>query len=294
MSYIETLLSSYEISGSVVCMGLDPRLDSLPSGGGVKERIISFFTPLFETMREKNILPGAFKANIGFYTCLDKPRKGEFAGSLALSRLLDLLSELFPGIPVILDYKRGDISRSSANYALEGFSCWGADAVTVSPFMGTDSVLPFLKEAHNGNNGVYILNRTSNPGAGDFQSLRVEGGMFLFEEVAGKILNWSRDYPGTGAVIGATSLNELATLLDFYMSNPAPLLIPGVGSQGGSMEKSAGLIKRCGYPPHLVRINSSSGLTAPWGDGEPPENWLAMCTGALSALNAAARGAGLK
>lgn len=117
------------------------------------------------------LVPAAFKPNLGYYQCLDHPRDEDFSGSSALADVLDMLESFFPGIPVILDSKRGDIARSSMNYAKEAFEAWQSDAVTVAPYMGSDSVEPFISFPEKG--GAYLLNRTSNPGGRDLQNLLV-------------------------------------------------------------------------------------------------------------------------
>ena len=147
MNYIDILRSSAKETGNTVCMGLDPVLSALPDEEkGNKERITSFFSQLFRRMRLEGSVPAAFKPNIGYYSSLDNPRAGDFSGSEALADVLDMIESFFPGIPVILDSKRADIARSSANYAKEAFECWKADAVTISPYMGIDSVVPFCYE----------------------------------------------------------------------------------------------------------------------------------------------------
>ncbi len=185
MTYCDILRKSARMSGSCACIGLDPRMATLPpslvpTGAGtgaattVRASLVEFFSSLLTAVAQKELVPAAFKPNLGYWHCLDNPRQGEFAGSLALVDVLALVEQLFPGIPIILDSKRGDIASSSANYAEEAFTVWQAHAVTVSPYMGTDSVMPFVEEG-TGEKGVYVLNRTSNPGAADLQGLVVEG-----------------------------------------------------------------------------------------------------------------------
>ena len=167
MSYADKLRESAARAGNIVCMGLDPVADVLPqSDAPMRERLNGYFSEIFHRMRLEGLSPAAFKPNIGYYAMLDRPREEDFSGSLALADILEMLETFFPGIPVILDSKRGDIARSSGNYAAEAFECWGADAVTVSPYMGNDSVFPFAYQ----DKGVYILNRTSNPGAKELQN----------------------------------------------------------------------------------------------------------------------------
>jgi len=289
MSYIDKLRKSTRDSGSIICMGLDPVCECLPDiKGTTEEKITSFFKELFSEMIKRNILPGAFKPNLGFFATLYRPRENAFNGSLALAKILSLLDELFPHIPIILDYKRGDIARSSDNYAKEGFVTWGCDSVTVSPWMGSDSIQPFLKEAALHNGGVYLLNRTSNPGGKEFQSaILKENGQPLFKTVAERIVSWAVEYPGTGAVVGATSLGELENITAYYSGKDIPLLIPGVGSQGGSASDVIGILKKTDYTVPLVRINVSSGITHPWAKSgnSVPENWKQLWVDNLARFN---------
>ncbi len=265
MSYTEKLRKRAVDGESLLCMGIDPVLDYIPSNGnGTKERITSFFGTIFDRMVTEGITPGAFKPNLGFFSCLDRPREGIFEGSAALSAILDMLDTMFTGVPVILDYKRGDIARSSANYALEGFGVWGTDAVTVSPYMGSDSVEPFLKEAFAAGGGVYVLDRTSNPGGREFQNMKTDGGEPLYIAVAKKILSWAVRYPGTGAVTGATSPEELGKIAEVFINQTVPLLIPGVGSQGGSVSEVLKVLKQREYDVPVVRINISRAVSYPW------------------------------
>jgi len=286
MSYINFLRETADRAGNVVCMGLDPVLDHLPArlGYRIDEIIPNFFEKLFDEMSNRYLKPAAFKPNQGYYIKHDVPLQGDFSGSLALSKTIKLCREYFPHTPVIMDYKRGDISTSSANYAREGFERWVADAVTISPYMGSDSVIPFLEYTSKGQ-GTYVLNRTSNAGGKDFQNLKLDDGRTLFEAVGDKLIEWSKKYPGIGAVVGATSMKELRTLAEKYAEHEVALLIPGVGSQGGSAKEVMNALKKAKYDVKLARINSSSGLTHPWRkDGHIPENWATVCADKLEEL----------
>jgi len=289
MSYISKLIKSTEKTGSIICMGIDPVCEHLPDmEGTVEARIAFFFKALFSEMIKRKVIPGAFKPNLGFFATLDRPRENTFDGSRVLSKILVMLDEMFPDIPVILDYKRGDIARSSENYAKEGFVTWGCDSVTVSPWMGSDSVRPFFKEAALHNGGVYLLNRTSNPGGKEFQNVALgENGQPLFKRVAEKIVQWAGEYSGTGAVVGATSLDELEEITAYFSGREIPLLIPGVGSQGGSVSDVMVILKKTDYTVPLVRINVSSGITHPWAKSgnRIPENWKQLCVDNLEKLN---------
>ncbi len=295
MPFPEILAESARRTGNCACMGLDPSLAHLPAvDGGVS----GFFLSLFEEMKKQEAVPAAFKPNLGFFHRLDRPMEGEFGGSLALAEIMKAIRSLFPSIPVILDAKRGDIAASSANYAAELFDGWRADALTVHPYMGDDSVEPFCRKARDYGGGVYILCRTSNPGAARFQNLELcgsgrggEKGRPLYREVSTAIAHWAKKYPGTGAVVGATSPEELDQIVAIYGQSPLPLLIPGVGSQGGSAADVKTILQAHGYPPELVRINSSSGITHPWKKRaeKAPRDWMNECLEALGHLLDATR-----
>ena len=276
MTYNQLLAESAAKTKNIVCMGLDPQLDAF-NAGATTEDIVKFFEELFNQMVAEGLSPAAFKPNIGYWQALDKPRKGDFSGSLALSEVLDMVEELFPGIPVILDSKRGDIARSSLNYAIEAFDCWNTAAVTVSPYMGTDSITPFNAEGK----GVYILNRTSNPGGAIVQNRvvidQVDEHVTYPLYIGMSHFIFSLDMQNLGAVVGATNLNELRDIATYYQDKAIALLIPGVGSQGGSAEEVISVLKDVDYDLSLVRINSSSALTHPWKKGPMPENHLELC-----------------
>lgn len=290
MNYKARLRESAAKTGNCACMGLDPQWDVLPHRSGhIAEDLRRFFQELFEAMVRYQLSPAAFKPNIGYYAALDDPRRGAFEGSLALASILSMLEKLFPGIPVILDSKRGDIARSSENYAHEAFDLWGCDAVTASPYMGTDSVSPFDEE-QQGERGIYLLNRTSNPGAKDLQGLLVADPQGdpdhipLYLAVAHRIAQWAKRMDGIGAVVGATNLDELGQIATFHGAHAIPLLIPGVGSQGASAKMTMHRLREVGYPVELARINSSSALTHPWKQAPAPAAWLDRCIANIDKL----------
>ncbi len=271
-------------------MGLDVQYEVINShSSDIRADVVSFFETLLNEMVRRNLSPAAFKPNIGYYSVLDAPRSGEFAGSRALAGILDMLEDLFPGIPVILDSKRGDIARSSLNYASEAFDVWGSDAVTVSPYMGSDSVFPFLDPPYE-TNGVYLLDRTSNPGSRDFQLLNTldstDGEVLepLYMSVIRTIASWSGKADGLGAVVGATHIEELKQIASVAAEHGIPLLIPGVGSQGASARETIEALRGESYPVTLCRINSSSALTHPWKKGPAPADWLSKCIANIESL----------
>ncbi len=290
ISYKELLKKSAQERGNCACLGLDPVQNALPyNSGHIGEDLKRFFSELFAQMVQRDLIPAAFKPNIGYYTLFDKPREGFFAGSQALGELFNLLEEHFPGIPVILDSKRGDIALSSANYCSEAFDLYRSAAVTVSPYMGSDSVAPFGERSVEGK-GFYLLNRTSNPGAKDLQGLVVvdqvdEKELYpLYMAVAHRIGHYNHEWGNVGAVVGATNLRELEELAAYYAYREIPLLIPGVQSQGGSAAETLNILQKVDYPLFLARINSSSGITHPWKGGSVPSDWVAVSMTKLANL----------
>lgn len=291
MNYADKLEKAAKKYNSVVCMGLDPVIDAFPKdlqGYGI-DAAVDYFREIFYVMEEKGVYPGAFKPNQGFFVKHDRPIDNTFEGSRTLAELLRMIHLKFPDVPVILDFKRGDIATASQNYAVEGYDCWQADALTVSPLMGTDSVAPFIKYTGKGK-GVYILNRNSNPGAKDFQNLTVgegHGGMPLFSFISEKIMEWAEGKSGVGAVVGAVSPSELREIAGFFAGKKIPLLIPGVGAQGGSAEEVTSILKSVNYRLPLVRISSSSGITHPWYKRQQPapDKWAETVVDNLAKLN---------
>ncbi len=323
MNYINMLKESANSTGSIVCMGLDPVMEALPNSLHRRFHLgtIEFYDKIFRRMKEEGVSPGAFKPNQGFFEMHNNPQTEWYEGSKTLEETIFLIRESFPNVPIILDYKKGDIAKSSENYAKVGVN-WKPDALTVAPYMGTDSVMPFVKTGL----GIYVLDRTSNPGGADFQNLRTikdrvkfsEGltrlvqdniasgdaksgsllyenisgyidqeAPFLYEAVADKILEWSKEYKGVGAVFGATAPDELIHIAPFFAKNEMMLLIPGVGGQGGSLDQVLHTLRLEKYPMYLARINSSSEITHPWIKAKqaPPKEWDVAITNNVRELN---------
>ncbi len=283
--FLTTLRQSAQFTGSIISMGLDPIIEALPdefSKFGISGSI-GFFKALISEMKSRAIMPSMWKPNEGFYTMNDRHNASNlFTGTQALNDLcLWLPSDMkYSGIPINIDAKSGDIGKSSANYAKQYLNSYqiGNFATTISPFMGNDSVSPFTDFCNYkpGSGGVYILNKTSNPGSNDFQMMRMQDGRFMYQHVSDKIVEWSKKKPGVGAVVGGTSLDELRTILKFYAGKDISVLVPGVGSQGGSAKDVANIAREVAFELELLRINSSSGLTHPWwkklGDAIPTTN----------------------
>lgn len=240
VTFVEKLLAASERNNSLLCVGLDPDPAQMP----IKD-LAAFNKAIIEATAD---LVCAFKPNLGFYEALD------FPGLEALRKTLEVIPD---GIPVIGDAKRGDISPTANAYAKAMFEMWGFDAVTASPYLGRDSLEPFLSYADR---GVFVLCRTSNPGARDLQDLLVTSPyervtIPLYEAVAMKAAAWNV-HNNVGLVVGATYPDELKRVRE--LCPRMPILIPGVGAQGGSLEQAV----RNGVDAQgrLAIINASRGI----------------------------------
>lgn len=217
--FIARLYAAARKNDSLVCVGLDPELEKLPA------TVRSMPQPIFEFNRR--IVDATAE-----YACCFKPQFAHYAALGAEDQLLATIRYIHhkhPGLPVILDSKRGDIGSTAAKYGQESFERYGADAVTVNPYLGFDSIEPYFKWKDR---GVIILCRTSNPGARDFQDLE-SGGKRLYRHVAERV---ARDWNSGGncmLVIGATYPQELAEIR--AVVGDLPFLVPGVGAQGGDV-----------------------------------------------------------
>ena len=208
-------------NGSMLCVGLDPDPGKFPAAlKGDASRIYDFCAAIVDATADLVI---AFKPQIAYFAA--------HRAEAQLERLMAHMRRAAPRVPIILDAKRGDIGSTAEQYAREAFERYGADAVTLSPFMGFDSVQPYLK--YHGK-GAFLLCRTSNPGGDDFQSQRlssVEGAPLLYEHVA-RLAQGPWNLNGQlGLVVGATYPAEIVRVRAVAPS--LPLLIPGVGAQGG-------------------------------------------------------------
>ena len=221
MSFLDRLSAAERSNQSMVCVGLDPEPARFPGAlRGDASRIFDFCAAIVEATADLVI---AFKPQIAYFAA--HRAEGQ------LERLMAHMRQVAPGVPVILDAKRGDIGSTAAQYAVEAFERYGADAVTLSPFMGFDSVEPYLK--YHGK-GAFLLCRTSNPGGDDLQSQRlssVPGEPLLYEHVA-RLAQGPWNLNGQlGLVVGATYPAEIERVR--AIAPTMPLLIPGVGAQGG-------------------------------------------------------------
>lgn len=220
-AFLTQLAASWSRSDSLVCVGLDPELERVP------EQIADQPSPIFQF--NKAIIDAT--ADV---VCAYKPQFAHYAAYEAedqLERTIEYIHRSYPGVPVILDSKRGDIGNTAERYAIEAFERYGADAVTVNPYLGGDSLEPFLRREDR---GVVVLCRTSNPGARDLQDLVVgDGGRRLYHVVAEMAATRWNTRGNCLLVVGATYPQELAEIRRII--GEMPLLVPGVGAQGGDV-----------------------------------------------------------
>jgi len=218
--FSDRLAARWRLADSLLCVGLDPDPDRLPPTlRGSPDAILEFCRAIVDATAD--------------LVCAFKPQIAYFASQRAepqLERLIRHVHERHPGIPVILDAKRGDIGPTAEHYAREAFERYDADAVTLSPWLGHDSIEPYLRR---GERGIFLLCRTSNPGGDDLQMLD-SGGERLFERVARLAATRWNAHGQVGLVVGATYPGELARVRQLV--GAMPLLVPGIGAQGGDVE----------------------------------------------------------
>lgn len=249
MSFMQTLRNAWTRNNSLVCVGLDPELSKLPAHlRDDADGVFAFCSAIVDATAD---MACAFKPQIAHFAAL--------RAEDALERLIAHIHARHPGIPVILDAKRGDIGSTAQHYVSEAFDRFGADAVTLNPYMGRDSIQPFLDRADK---GVILLCRTSNPGGADFQALDC-GGVPLYLRVAETIANHWNTHGNCALVTGATWPEELGKVR--ALVGDMPLLVPGIGAQGGDV---AAVLKhgRTADGTGLM-INSSRGIIYA-GNGE--------------------------
>ena len=280
ISYSQQLISMAEWHKSVLCFGLDPVLEKIPASvtGSTRERIVKYYSSIIDAVPKSGQAISALKPNYAYFA------QYGWEGLQALGELMDKYRGEYT---LIFDGKRGDIGPSSAAYAKEAFGFWGADSLTVSPLMGADSVQPFLDCMPQGK-GVYLLCRTSNAGASDFLSAelsKTEKPLYL--SILQKAASWTED--GPGLVVGATDTADLERILwDIERTGHAmPLLVPGVGAQGGSaLEVGKCLRETLRSQFKLQRINASSSIAFAYQKGRT-DDYVGAALKEIAALNKA-------
>ena len=232
MRFFDQLEQRSREADSLVCVGLDPDFRKHRA-----QDLATFTRAIVEATAE---YAACYKPNMAFY---------EQYGIPGLQALEATLRAIPANIPVICDAKRGDVGNTAEAYARAIFETWGFGAATVNAYQGSDAVAPFL--AHEGK-AVFILCRTSNPGSREFQEQLLQDGRMLYQYVASTVTSWSADI---GLVVGATAPRELADVR--RLAPAAPLLVPGVGAQGGRAED---VVRSAGYEPGRLVVNASRSI----------------------------------
>lgn len=242
MTFMQSLAAAWQKNDSLLCVGLDPDPAKFPAHlQGRNDAIFEFCKTIVNSTAD---LVCSFKPQIAYFAA----RRAEDQ----LEALIDHIHAKHPGIPVILDAKRGDIGSTAEQYAVEAFERFKADAITVNPYMGRDSVEPYLAYPDK---GVILLCRTSNPGGSDLQFLDV-GGEKLFERVARLVATEWNTTGQCALVVGATFPAEIARVRE--ITGTLPLLVPGIGAQGGDIEATVRAGKTLGGTG--LMINSSRAI----------------------------------
>ncbi len=231
-------LGSKNAEGQFICVGLDTDLNKIP------HHLTSSPDPVFEFNRqiiEKTAgAAAAYKLNFAFY---------ESQGSEGFDTLKKTIDLIPNNVLIIGDAKRGDIGNTAKMYADSIFNYFKCDASTINPYMGEDSVQPFLQFKEKLN---FILALTSNPGADNFEKLKLQNGEFLYQRVISKVNEWNTNN-NCGVVFGATQIDELKNNL--RLINKLPVLLPGVGAQGGSLEDVVKAFKQAGRSNFLINVS---------------------------------------
>lgn len=220
MTFLQRVEAAMDANQSLVCVGLDPDPAKLPAGVG---SIFEFNKAIVDATHD---LVCAYKPQAAYYHACGAEDE--------LAKTIRYITETYPNIPVILDSKRGDIGSTASQYAQEAFERYGADAVTVNPYMGVDTIEPFTVYQDK---GVVVLCRTSNPGAAAIQNLLVKDGASekpLYEVIANLCQTQWNHNNNVLLVVGATNPTELARLRD--ITGEMTFLVPGLGAQGGDVE----------------------------------------------------------
>lgn len=239
MKFLDKLSASWSANNSLLCVGLDPDLGKFPAElHGRPDAIFAFCKTIIDATADT--------------ACAFKPQIAYFAAARAedqLEAVCAYLREQYPQIPLVLDAKRGDIGATAEQYAREAFERYGADAVTVNPYMGFDSVAPYLEWSER---GAIVLCRTSNPGGSDLQFMQVDG-VPLYQHVARMVAQKWNTNGQCALVVGATFPAELAAVRAIV--GEMPLLVPGIGAQGGDVQ--ATVAAGCTSDSRGMMINSS-------------------------------------
>lgn len=241
------MMSERLLGGHHLCVGLDTALSRLPDAfmrsSPAEVRVIAYNEAIVDATAD---LVAAYKPNIAFYEALGAP------GLEALAATISHIARVAPEVPVILDAKRADIDSTNEGYVTAAFDELGAHAITVHPYLGGVALAPFLERESK---GVFVLVRTSNRGAGELQDLLVDG-IPLYRHVARRVANHWNGADNCGLVVGATYPDELAAVRADVPS-AMPILIPGIGAQGGDLDAVVQANVAAGSNAYLINASRS-------------------------------------
>ncbi len=240
MKFVERLIEIIRKKNSLLCIGLDTDIENIPEKlSGEKDPVFSFNKDIIDKTHD---LAAAYKINTAFYEV------NGVKGWTSLTKTIDYIPD---DVIIIADAKRGDIGNTAKRYARAFFTELKADAVTLNPYLGSDSLEPFIEYDDK---GLFILCLTSNKGAQDFQKLKIDG-KYLYQVVAEKVVELNKN-GNCGLVVGATFPEEMKGIRE--IAHNLPILIPGIGAQGGDLEKT--IYFGTDSKGELALINSSRGI----------------------------------
>lgn len=224
MNFIKKLDELINKNNSLLCVGLDTNLSKIPQYLlKAKDPIFEFNKAIIDATHD---LVCAYKPQIAYYEAAG------IDGLKSLKKTVDYIKKNYPEVPIICDAKRADIGSTSKQYAISLFDNYDFDAVTVNPYLGFDGLEPFMEYKDK---GIIILCRTSNPGAADFQDIKINGKPFYLR-VAEKIVEWNKKYNNCLMVVGSTWPEEMKKIRE--MAPNMFFLVPGTGTQGGDLENT--------------------------------------------------------
>jgi orotidine-5'-phosphate decarboxylase len=255
VTFIDKLSAAWTANNSLLCVGLDPDIAKFPAHLRQQpDAIFAFCKAIIDATAD---IACAFKPQIAYFAALRAEDQ--------LEAICEYLRTTYPQIPIVLDAKRGDIGATAEQYAREAYERYGADAVTVNPYMGFDSVAPYREWKDR---GVIILCRTSNPGGSDLQFLNADGKP-VYQHVAQLVADKWNTNGQCGLVVGATFPSELAQVRKIV--GDMPLLVPGIGAQGGDIEATVNAGKTANGTGMM--INSSRAILYAKADEKAGEDF---------------------
>lgn len=284
--YLEKLVNSAKLTKTILCLCVDPAPEDIPLVGLLEHRVMEYYQRIFMAMEKIQCYPAALKFNEAYFLALDEPYTTRHGGN-ALTELM-LFARNHPVlsmIPIIIDCKRSEIGKSAARYAIYYFEKWNCDAITVEPYLGEEGNDPFFAYCAKGK-GVYIHARSTTKTK--IQNLKVENGLRLSEWVCEETAMKNTSISNLGVVLTGREDMEIIAHLP-YISPTTPLLIPGIGAQGGDPQKVAAIISKTQYPfYHRIAVGSS--LAYAWKEKKDPKHFAEHAIAEMQRINTIIRG----